>query len=130
MERHRCACSRPLPKTHHRQADQAAQNDLTWIAKALTGTKPMPARISREAADQPQSPSVTGTLARRVPYRRLGALSRGLASKRCGAQNIRYRPLRYAVAGRMLMLRWKRLVGGIVFGRDLAEPLVLLGPSG
>jgi len=55
MERHRCACSNPLPKTRHRQADQAAENGQTWIARALIGTKPMPGRISREAADQPQS---------------------------------------------------------------------------
>jgi hypothetical protein len=49
MERHRCACSHPLPKTRHRQADQAAQNGQTCIARALIGTKPMPGRISREA---------------------------------------------------------------------------------
>jgi hypothetical protein len=73
MERHRCACSRPLPKTHHRQADQGAQNGLTWIARALIGTRAMPGRISRQAPDQPQSLSVTGTMARRVPYRRLRA---------------------------------------------------------
>jgi hypothetical protein len=76
MERHRCVCSHPPPKTHHRQAGQAAQNGLTWIARALIGTKPMPGRISREAADQPQSLSVIGTPSRRVPYRRLGALDR------------------------------------------------------
>jgi hypothetical protein len=64
MERHRCACSHPLPKTRHRQA---AHNGQAWIARALIGTKPMPGRISREAADQ--SLSVIGTLARRVPHR-------------------------------------------------------------
>lgn len=74
MESHRCACCRPLPKTHHRQAGQGAQNGLTWIARALIGTRAMPRRISREAADQPQPLSVTGTLARRVPYRRIGAV--------------------------------------------------------
>jgi len=46
MERHRCACSHPLPKTYHRQADRAAQNGLTWIARVMIGTKPMPAQAA------------------------------------------------------------------------------------
>jgi hypothetical protein len=46
MERHRCACSHPLPKTHHRQAGQAAQNGQTWIARVLTGTKMTSAQVA------------------------------------------------------------------------------------
>jgi hypothetical protein len=38
MDRHRCACSHPLPEMHHRQA---AQNGQIWIARVLIGTKPM-----------------------------------------------------------------------------------------